>query len=382
MKKKIIHIAFKHSSNDTRIFRKQCVSLAKIPDYDVTYITSNINSSGEVDCREQGVYKKIIEADPRRIIRQFRYLIQIKKIIKSLGKIDIVELHEAPLLLLALWLQRRGIKVIFDSHENYYSQIKHTYGRKAIYKWVAVCYKLYEKHVCRRISGVIFPCKMLEEDPFDYGVKRLVYLDNYPILSSFNSNINKDETSEKDPYTACYTGAISYERGVVHDIQAWSKAGIAGILAGKFANKKLEDDIKGMEEFKNVDFRGYCGPDEINEIYLRSSVGMATLLNYGQYHKSCNLPTKVCEYMMFSIPTIIYRTEYVEQVMGKYEFGIMVNPEHVEEIADALIYLKDHPSEAERMGKNGRRAVEEVFNWEAEEKKLFALYDEILNDEK
>lgn len=68
--------------------------------------------------------------------------------------------------------------------------------------------------------------------------------------------------------------------------------------------------------------------------------------------------------------------------MGKYEFGIMVNPEHVEEIADALIYLKDHPSEAERMGKNGRRAVEEVFNWEAEEKKLFALYDEILNDEK
>ena len=34
------------------------------------------------------------------------------------------------------------------------------------------------------------------------------------------------------------------------------------------------------------------------------------------------------------------------------------------------------------MGENGRRAVREVFNWSIEEKKLLALYEEILNDKK
>jgi len=31
------------------------------------------------------------------------------------------------------------------------------------------------------------------------------------------------------------------------------------------------------------------------------------------------------------------------------------------------------------MGKNGRLAVEEKYNWAIEEKKLFKLYDELLN---
>ena len=40
--------------------------------------------------------------------------------------------------------------------------------------------------------------------------------------------------------------------------------------------------------------------------------------------------------------------------------------------------LLDHPEEARRMGENGRRAVEEEFNWGTQEKKLLALYEEIL----
>jgi len=43
-------------------------------------------------------------------------------------------------------------------------------------------------------------------------------------------------------------------------------------------------------------------------------------------------------------------------------------------------YLLEHPEEMRRMGENGRRAVKEEFNWGVEEKKLFALYEEILKD--
>ena len=40
----------------------------------------------------------------------------------------------------------------------------------------------------------------------------------------------------------------------------------------------------------------------------------------------------------------------------------------------------DHPEEARRMGENGRCAVQEEFNWGVEEKKLFALYEDILKN--
>ena len=48
-----------------------------------------------------------------------------------------------------------------------------------------------------------------------------------------------------------------------------------------------------------------------------------------------------------------------------------LNPE---EIAKAIQFIVAHPAEAEQMGKKGRRAVEERYNWGVEEKKLLGLY--------
>jgi glycosyltransferase involved in cell wall biosynthesis len=48
------------------------------------------------------------------------------------------------------------------------------------------------------------------------------------------------------------------------------------------------------------------------------------------------------------------------------------------EIAEAIKYIIENPKEAEQMGKNGKRAVEEVYNWVNEEKKLLKLYEDLL----
>lgn len=371
-KYKVLHIAFKHACNDPRIFKKECVSLAKNSKYDVTYLTSDINSPLQ-NVVEQGVRKIVVEAYPKRVIRQIKYIFKIKEIIKNISDIEIVHLHEATLLLVALWIKKQGIKVIYDSHEDYYKQIKLSHNGSILFKIIARLYKIYEKHVCKRIDAVICPCKMLDGEIFNYKVNRLEYLDNYPVLI----NVNKMST-KKESFFACYTGLISYERGVINNIKAWNIANIRGILAGKFSNSMLEKQIKSMGEFKNVEYKGYCNSEELDVIYRSSSVGMATLLDYGQYHKSCNLPTKVFEYMMYGIPTIIYRSPFTEAVMKEYEFGIMVDPENVIEIADAICFLKKNPDIAAQMGDNGRKAVYEKFNWENEEKKLYKLYESII----
>ena len=42
-----------------------------------------------------------------------------------------------------------------------------------------------------------------------------------------------------------------------------------------------------------------------------------------------------------------------------------------------MLFMKNNPDKAREMGLNGRKAVEENFSWNIEEKKLFAFYDKI-----
>ena len=78
--------------------------------------------------------------------------------------------------------------------------------------------------------------------------------------------------------------------------------------------------------------------------------------------------------MSMGLPVIITKYPFAEKMIKKYDFGIAVEPDNVDEIADAIMYLIDNPDKAKEMGENGRRAVLEEFNWGIEEKKLINLY--------
>ena len=78
--------------------------------------------------------------------------------------------------------------------------------------------------------------------------------------------------------------------------------------------------------------------------------------------------------MSMGLPVIITKYPFAEKMIKKYNFGIAVEPDNVDEIADAIMYLIDNPKKAEIMGKNGRRAILEEFNWGNEERKLLKLY--------
>jgi glycosyltransferase involved in cell wall biosynthesis len=43
-------------------------------------------------------------------------------------------------------------------------------------------------------------------------------------------------------------------------------------------------------------------------------------------------------------------------------------------------YCINNKEKIKEMGLNGRKMVEEKYNWQIEEKKLFKVYEEVLND--
>jgi glycosyltransferase involved in cell wall biosynthesis len=67
------------------------------------------------------------------------------------------------------------------------------------------------------------------------------------------------------------------------------------------------------------------------------------------------------------------------EIVNESGCGLLVDPFDPRAIADAISYVLDNPREAEAMGQRGRRAVEGLYNWGHEEKKLLALYEQLLS---
>jgi len=82
--------------------------------------------------------------------------------------------------------------------------------------------------------------------------------------------------------------------------------------------------------------------------------------------------------MEASFPVIASNFPLWKEIVEGNKCGVCVDPLKPEEIAKAIDYLIEQPKLREKMGKNGRIAVLEKYNWEKESEKLINLYGELL----
>ncbi|MBP7411822.1 MAG: glycosyltransferase, partial [Methanoculleus sp.] len=95
------------------------------------------------------------------------------------------------------------------------------------------------------------------------------------------------------------------------------------------------------------------------------------------YNAYIGLPNKLFDYMLCGLPIVASDFPEIRRVVSDAECGLLVDPTNPDAIAGAIIYLMEHPEEAQRMGENGRRAVLEKYNWEEMEGRLLAMYRRI-----
>ena len=109
--KRVCHLTSVHSSDDTRVFHKECVSLARAG-YDVTLVAPG-ESREELGVHIVGVGEKPV-GTLNRLTSPF-----VKRAYEAALALDceLYHLHDPELLPYALKLKRHGKTVIFDSHE-------------------------------------------------------------------------------------------------------------------------------------------------------------------------------------------------------------------------------------------------------------------------
>ena len=367
---KIAHLTSVHPRNDTRIFIKQCRSLAA-HDYDITLIVAD--NKGE----EYRDNVKIVDAGrlPGRINRILRTTQQVFSKAVDLNA-DLYHLHDPELIPMGLKLRCLAKKVIFDSHEDVPADIRDKQYINPLVRFViSKIYEIYERRACSQFDAIIAATPYIK-DKFLMINANSVDINNYPILGELNLyNIN--DWSQKE-LQVCYIGGISVLRGVREIIHALelTTSKVRLQIAGEFDAPDLKEEVKKYSGWKLADDLGFVNRDGVKMILSRCMVGLVTfhpLLN----HISAQ-PNKMFEYMSAGIPVIASNFPLWSEIIEGNDCGLCVDPLDPKAIANAIDFIIMNPDRARQMGENGLKAVQKYYNWDIEEAKLLRLYEQVL----
>lgn len=368
--KRVCHLTSVHSSDDTRIFHKECVSLARAG-YDVTLVAPG-ESREELGVHVAGMGEKPAGTLNRLASPFARHVYETALALDC----ELYHLHDPELLPFALKLKRHGKTVVFDSHEFYALLIQEKgYVPGFLKKTASRVYGVLEAKAFQKLDAVIIPCTSYGKNPFEKCAKRTVILDNLPDIDRFPPPKPLYPDAEN---AVGYVGGVTAARGVTNLVRACALAGVRLRLAGSIWPAYLAE-LQSMPEFSCVDYAGAIPYAEVPEYCRHFSVGMATLLNIHQYVCTDNLPTKVFEYMGAGLPSIVSDTLSARELEAEFDCCVCVDPDKPEEIAAAIRSLLDDPERRAFMGERGYGALQSRFNWQTEAKKLLALYEELLS---
>jgi len=147
-------------------------------------------------------------------------------------------------------------------------------------------------------------------------------------------------------------------------------------LAGQFSERDLQQRVQALPGWERVDALGFVDRTGVREVLGRSMAGLVTFLPAPNHIDA--QPNKMFEYMSAGIPVIASDFPLWREIIAGNDCGLLVDPLFPEKIAEAIDYLVTHPEDAERMGRNGRKAVLERYNWQNEERKLLEFYERVL----
>lgn len=362
---KIAHITSAHPRTDTRIFVKECQSLARAG-FDVLLLVAD----GKGDELVNGVKFLDVGKPSGRLDRIFRIT---KRLFDEAMRLDCdcYHLHDPELLPLGLKLKRLGKVVVFDAHEDLPEQIKgKPYLAKPVRQVLSWLAKRYETWALSRLDGVVAATPFIK-NKFLKVNSNTIDINNFPILEEFACASGQWGLSRN---SVVYVGGLSKARGIREIICALNYAGseLKLKLAGNFTEKEFERECRQMSAWEKVDYLGFLDRSGVSETLGHSFAGLVTLHPLINYLDA--LPVKMFEYMAAGLPVIASNFPLWASIINEAECGICVDPMDPKEIAEAILYLEKNPDVAERMGRKGLKAVQDKFNWKIEEAKLIEFY--------
>jgi glycosyltransferase involved in cell wall biosynthesis len=360
---KIRHLSSVHSIRDPRIFHKQCKSLAALG-YDVGLVACHDRAEVIDGVRIVPITPPDGRRDRMARVGRELYRAAVRE------RADVYHLHDPELLWVGALLKLRGFHVIYDVHEDVPKQVmgKHWIPRRAR-PLVATVVTLVERLAARIVDGIVAATPSIARK---FPPEKTVVVQNFP-EASFRLLDGADPPVERTG-AFVYAGGLMEIQGVREMAQAFAllPEGMTGTVAGTFHPPALEAEIAHLSGWQRVRFLGQVPRAEILEAIDGARAGL--VLNHPTVNYVDAYSTKMFEYMARGLPVVCSNFPLWVEIVAGADCGIAVDPRSPDAIAEAIRTLNEDVALARRLGENGKRAIAERYNWEAELGRLEALY--------
>lgn len=364
-KLRVAHLTSVHPATDGRILR-ECRAL-QAAGHDVTIVGMHDGTDAA------GVPIYALSKPRSRAARWTRTIASVFRAARELDA-DVYHFHDPELIFVGLALGRMGKPVIYDVHEDLPNQIL---SKDWIPPWlrapVSQAAALMNRFASRGFSGMVAAWPNILET---LSHPRVALVQNLPDAQEFAIAPDDFVPFVHRENCVLYCGALMETRGVREMIAAMQRPQIPDgarlEMGGVFDDPALEAEARSA---KRVHVLGWTARPAYRALLRSVKAGLSLAHPTPAYRET--LSTKVFEYLSAGVPAIISDFPRWRKVIDEYGCGIAVNPLDVDQIADAIAYLLGHPAEAEAMGRRGRQAVVERYNWDAEASRLRALYESV-----
>lgn len=350
---RVCHLSTVHNPRDNRVFRKECVSLARAG-ADVWFIGAQERDEVVDGVHVIGVGKPMGRVDrfTRRQFRAWRALDRVSP--------DIVHVHDPELIPLVLtWKTLRGRAAVYDAHEDLVGQIE---GKKYLPDSVKPDARLAAKALVgiadRCFEGIVAATPTVLSY---YRNPNQAVVRNYPLLSDYPDVGGV----EKIDGQAAYVGMLSAGRQVDRMFEMIAQTPGSHLTVAGLPDPEVEHFFDRITPDQRVRWLGRVPGGDIPGILAQSRVGIAFFLPLKNYQEA--LPTKLFEYMAAGIPFISTDLPFLVELFKDHDCGVFVDTStDASAAAEALAALLADPERCARMGANGRRFFEESLNFDSQ----------------
>ncbi len=280
----------------------------------------------------------------------------------------------------------KGGKVVFDMHEHNPNKMAQFFP-KFLHKPIEYITLKVMRLFARFTDLIILTRESFEPLWKGISTPRITVLNTnhlQPICSDIPQSLLEKYANIP---TIIHQGVFGTIRGSYQLLEAMEIAvkeipSLCCIILGEYIYGSEEEYRKAIHDKKldeHIHLLGVVPFEEVPKYIRVSKIGLI-LFQPGFSNHTLAMPHKLFDYMREEVPVIVpdFAIE-VAKIVKESECGLCIDVTSPKTIADAIVSLLRNPEEANRLGKNGRKAVEIRYNWQKEEQVLLDAVNRLLS---
>jgi glycosyltransferase involved in cell wall biosynthesis len=373
---KVVIVAPVHIYDDVRVFRKEAVTLAAAGHEVILYART---PDGRPLTRD-GVTVRPVSY--RNRLHRFAQLPLVGHRAWREGA-DVYHVHNPDTIPIAAALKARRKRVIYDTHEDFRTEILLRQWLPAIVRRPAAAVVAgMESAVSRVVDAVIVTQEQLLE-----RLPGAVVIGNPPIVdraAGLAAAARREARSRRPGRSLVlgYVGGVSKDRGLLRmvDLVVALQRHLPTrlLLVGPAVNDDALERAQEHPGWTHVDYRGELAQEDAFAALADADLGMI-LFEDTASHRHID-PNKIYEYLALALPVVatdfaIWRQRFADTVVGLFVPASAATEGVAQQVAD---FVADRPALAE-IGRTGADFVWQQYSWQKQGAPLLlAVYDRVV----